>query len=60
MQDLGIKHVMTEFVPWLLLPEQKEHRGAAANDFIPTTTHEPDFLKTVLTLKGTKASLSYV
>ena len=55
-----MKHVMTEFVPWLLLPEQKEHRGAAANDFIPTTTHEPDFLKTVLTLKGTKASLSYL
>ena len=27
-QDLGMKHVMTKFIPWLLLPEQKEHRAA--------------------------------
>ena len=28
MQDLGMKCVMAKFVPWLLLPEQKEHRVA--------------------------------
>ena len=27
-QDLGMKCVMSEFVPWLLLPEQKEHFAA--------------------------------
>ena len=27
-QDLGMKHVMAKFVPWLVLPEQKEHRDA--------------------------------
>ena len=32
MQDLGMKCVMAKFVPWLLLPEQKDHRAAVAND----------------------------
>ena len=41
--DLGIpkttvsfcmKCVMAKFVPWLLLPEQKEHRATVANDLI--------------------------
>ena len=31
-QDLGMKHVMAKFVPQLLLPEQKKHRVAVAND----------------------------
>ena len=31
-QDLGMKHVMAKFIPWLLLPEQKEHSSAVAND----------------------------
>ena len=31
-QDLGMKCVVAEFVPQLLLPEQKEHRAAVAND----------------------------
>ena len=30
MQDLGMKHVMAKFIPWLLLPEQKEHHAAVA------------------------------
>ena len=34
MLDLGMEHVMAKFVPWLLLPEQKEHRAAGANDLI--------------------------
>ena len=38
MQDLTMKHVMAKFVPQLLLPEQKEHLIAAANDLIQTTT----------------------
>ena len=31
MQDLGMKPVVAKFVPWLLLPEQKEHCAAVAN-----------------------------
>ena len=27
-QALGMKRVVAKFVPWLLLPEQKEHRAA--------------------------------
>ena len=34
IQDLGMKCVTTKFVPWLLLPEQKEHCTAVANDLI--------------------------
>ena len=49
MQDLGMKHVMTKFTPQLLLPEQKEHHAAVANDLIQTTTKEPDFLEKVIT-----------
>ena len=49
MQNLGMKCVVTKFVPWLLLPEQKEHCAAAANDLIQTATNEPDFLKKVIT-----------
>ena len=48
-QDLGMKHVMAKFVLQLLLPEQKEHRAALANDWIQSATNEPDFLKKVIT-----------
>ena len=44
-----MKHVMAKFVLQLLLPEQKEHRAALANDWIQTATNEPDFLKKVIT-----------
>ena len=40
---------MAKFIPWFLLPEQKEHRAAVANDLIQTATNEPDFLKKVIT-----------
>ena len=50
----------TKFIPWLVLPEQEEHRPAVANDSIQTTTNEPDFLKKVITLKETEVSLSFV
>ena len=30
-----------------LLPKQKEHCTAVTNDFIQTTTNEPDFLKVI-------------
>ena len=43
-----MKHVMAKFVLQLLLPEQKEHCAAVANDLIQTTTNEPDFLKKVI------------
>ena len=49
MQDLGMKCVVANFIPQLLLPEQKEHRAAVANDLFQTATNEPDFLKKVLT-----------
>ena len=55
-----MKRVVAKFIPWLLLPEQKEHRAAVADDLIQTVTDEPDFLKTVISLKGTEASLTYV
>ena len=48
-QDLGMKRVMAKFLPWLLLPEQKEHCAAVANDLIQTATNEPDFLRKVIT-----------
>ena len=44
-----MKCVVAKFIPWLLLPEQKEHCAAAANDLIQTATNEPDFLKKVIT-----------
>ena len=59
-QDLGMKRVVAKFVPWLLLPEQKEHRAVVANDLIQTATNEPDFLKRVITLEGTEVSMSYI
>ena len=34
MQDLGMKCVMTKFILWLLLLEQKEHCAAVANDLM--------------------------
>ena len=49
MQDLDMKRVAAKFVPQLLMPEQKEHHAAVANDSIQTTTREPDFLKKVIT-----------
>ena len=44
-----MKRVVAKFVLQLLLPEQKEHRAAVANDLIQTATNEPDFLKKVVT-----------
>ena len=44
-----MKHVLAKFVSWLLLPEQKEHCAAVADDLIQTATNEPDFLKKVIT-----------
>ena len=44
MQDLRVKRVVAKFTPRLLLPEQKEHRAAVADDLIQTATSEPDFL----------------
>ena len=44
-----MKCVVAKFVPWLLLPEQKEHRAAVANDLIQNTTSDPDFLRKVIT-----------
>ena len=32
MQDLGMKHVVANCIPWLQLPEQKEHGAAVASD----------------------------
>ena len=44
-----MKRVVAKFIPWLLLPEQKDHHAAVANDLIQTATNEPDFLKKVIT-----------
>ena len=48
-QDLGMKHVMAKFIPWLLLPGKKEHCAAVANGLIQTTANEPDFPRKVIT-----------
>ena len=48
-QDLGMKRVLAKFIMQLLLPEQKGHRAAVANDLIQTATNEPDFLEKVIT-----------
>ena len=44
-----MKPVVAKFVSRLLLPEQKEHHAAVANDLIQTITNEPDFFKKVKT-----------
>ena len=44
-----MEHVMGNFVLWLLLPEQKEHRAAVANGLVQTATNEPDVLKKLRT-----------
>ena len=44
-----MKHVVAKFILWFLLPEQKKHHAAVANDLIKTTNKEPDFLKNVIT-----------
>ena len=49
MQDFGMKSVMEKFIPWLLLPEEKEHHATVANDSIQTATSEPDTLQKVIT-----------
>ena len=49
MRNLGMKRVMTKFIPWLLLPEQKEHCASVPDDLIQTTTNEPDSLRKVIT-----------
>ena len=41
-QDLCMKCVVAKFIPHILLPEQKEHHAAIANDLIQTTTRESD------------------
>ena len=48
MQDLGMKRVVAKFILWILLPEQKEHCAAVAND---NSNHcqWARFLKTVIT-----------
>ena len=43
-----MKYVIAKFIPQPLLPEQKEHRAAGANDLIQTTTNEPGFLKKII------------
>ena len=48
-QDLGMKYVVAKFVPWLLLPKQKEHCAAVADDLIQPTTNEPDVLEKSIT-----------
>ena len=48
-QDLGMQCAVTKFVLWFLLPEQKKHPVAVANDLFQTSTNEPDFLKKVIT-----------
>ena len=48
MWDLGMKRVRAKFVLQLLLPEQKKHRAAVANDLIRTTTSKSDFLKVMM------------
>ena len=48
-QDLGMKHVVAKFSLQLLLPEQKEHRAAVANDLSQTATNEPDLLQKAIT-----------
>ena len=40
-----MKDVLAKFIPQLLLPEQKEHHAAVANDLIQSATNEPGFLK---------------
>ena len=37
IQGLGVKCAVAKFVPRLLLPEQKAHRVAVADDLIQTT-----------------------
>ena len=47
MQDLGMKHIMAKFVPWLLLVEQKDHRAVVDNDLIQTATQDRERFKAI-------------
>ena len=49
VQDFDVGSWHETCVPWLLLPEQKEHCVEVANDLIQTATNEPGFLKKVIT-----------
>ena len=49
-QDLGMNVSWQKFIPQLLLPEQKEHRAAVANDLIQTSISEPEFFKKIITI----------
>ena len=44
-----MKYIAAKLVPRFLLPQQKEHSAAVANDLIQTTTNEPGFLRKVIT-----------
>ena len=55
MQDLGMKHVVAKYVAQLLLPEQKEHHIAGANDAGRTVGSSK-----MPILKRIEAPLSYV
>ena len=44
-----MKRVVAKFIPCFVLPEQKEHGAAVANELIQTATNEPDFLNKVIT-----------
>ena len=48
-QDIGMNCVVAKIFLQVLLPEQKEHGAAVANDLIQTATNEPDFIKKVIT-----------
>ena len=49
MQNLGMKHIVAQFVPWFVLPEHKEHCAILANDLIQNATKEQDYLKKSIT-----------
>ena len=52
VSDFDVGHwyeIMAKFIPWLLLPEQKENGAEVANDLIQTAINESDFLKKVIT-----------
>lgn len=47
-EDLGTKRAEAEFVPRLLLQEQKEFRAAVARVLLPTCNNDLNFLTTVI------------
>ena len=48
-EDLNLRRVSTQFVPKLLMEQQKELRKEISEDMLDLANHDPEFIKTIIT-----------